>query len=401
MADKSKKGTRIWWRVHQWAGLQASLFLTFVFLTGSLAVFSYEIDWLLRPVMWVNPAEVSRPVSWGQVAAVVAAYDPQAEVISINAPLHPASAIDALIRSEDETPRHLYVHPGTGEVLGAGDWAGVQRFLRNTHRHLMIDVKYGVSIVSLSAILLLVSLVTSFVVYKNWWRGFFRWPRGRTLRALVGDVHRFAGIWSIWFISLFIVTGLWYLVEVWGGNAPIPPRPDMERVADMPPPQSMGAALDRGIAALELRHPGYRIASIIPPDEQFPAFAVHGHSGRAILVRPRVDAVWIDAMTGEILGEIDPRRLSIHQRVSEAADPLHFGTFGGYWTKALWFVFGAGLTGMSATGVAVYVLRISRGQGAQAGWGGRLRLAWMSMGRARWVALALCLLPVVLAPFVL
>jgi uncharacterized iron-regulated membrane protein len=400
-AGRRKKGSRLWWQVHQWAGLQASLFLAFVFLTGTLAVFSYEIDWLLRPVMWVNPSEVVLPASWGDVAAAVAAHDPEAEVLSLSVPLHPAAAIDALIQSDGEKPRHVYVHPGTGAVLGEGDWAGVQRFMRNTHRHLMIDVTYGVSVVSLAAILLLVSLVTSFAVYKNWWRGFFRWPRGRTLRALVGDLHRFVGIWSIWFISIFIVTGLWYLVEVWGGDAPIPARPGLETAAPLPPPQSAAAALDRGIALIEARQPGFRIASILAPRDEFPAFTVQGESGRAILIRPRVDAFWIDARTGEILGEIDPRRLSAHQRISEAADPLHFGTFGGYWTKTIWFLFGAGLTAMAVTGVMIYALRIARGREGAPSAGEYLRLAWRSMGRARWIALGLCLLPCVLALFVL
>lgn len=398
---RRKKGSRLWWRVHQWAGLQASLFLAFVFLTGTLAVFSYEIDWVLRPAMWVNPSEVSRPVSWGEVSAAVSAHDPQAEVLSLNAPLHPAAAIDALIQSEGEKPRHVYVHPGTGEVLGEGAWAGVQRFLRNTHRHLMIDVKWGVSIVSLAAILLLVSLVTSFVVYKNWWRGFFRWPRGRTLRALVGDLHRFAGIWSIWFISIFIVTGIWYLVEVWGGDAPISPKPAIEAGGALPAPETAGAALDRGIALIEARQPGFRVAAILAPREDFPAFMVHGHSGRAVLVRPRVDAFWIDARTGAIIGDIDPRQLSLHQRISEAADPLHFGTFGGYWAKAIWFLFGAGLTAMAVTGVMIYVLRIARGRDGQGATSRPWRLAWAAMGRARWIALGLCLLPLVMAPFVL
>ncbi len=387
--------------MHQWAGLQASLFLTFVFLTGTLAVFSHEIDWALRPAMWVDPSTVSPPARWGDVAAAVAAHDPQAEVISLNAPIHAAAAIDALIKSEGEMPRHVYVHPGTAEVLGEGDWAGLQRFLRNTHRHLMIDVKYGVSIVSVAAMLLLVSLVTSFAVYKHWWRGFFRWPRGRTLRALIGDVHRFIGLWSIWFIAVFIVTGLWYLVEVWGGDAPIPPRPEPAVASVLPAPATQGAALDRGLALTQAALPGFRVASILAPDPDFPAFAVQGYTGRAMLVRPRVDAVWIDARTGNLIGGIDPRTLSLHQRISEAADPLHFGTFGGYWTKTVWFLFGAALTAMAVTGVVIYALRIARSETGKPGRAGVLAAGWRGMGRARWIALALCLLPLVLAPFVL
>ena len=47
---------------------------------------------------------------------------------------------------------------------------GAKRIFRNMHRHLMMPVKWGVPIVSPLAVLLLVSLATSFVVY--WWR----WP---------------------------------------------------------------------------------------------------------------------------------------------------------------------------------------------------------------------------------
>ena len=83
------------------------------------------------------------------------------------------------------------------------------------------------------------------------------------------------------------------------------------------------------------------------------------------------------------------------------ADPLHFGTFGGYWTKTLWFLFGVILTGLSATGAMIYVLRIAKTEREEPGWiSGLLRL-WNKMGRARWLAAALIVLPFGLAPFVL
>lgn len=393
---------RLWWRVHQWAGLQVCLFLTFVFLTGTLAVFSYEIDWALRPAMWVDPARADGDAGWGDYGAAVLKQAPSAEIIAVNAPLHPAAAVDVVVREGTRLPHHVYVHPGTGEVQGRGDWAGVQRFLRNTHRHLMLPVKWGVSIVSLAALLLLVSLVTSFAVYKAWWRGFFRWPRGRTLRALTGDAHRFLGVWSIWFITIFIATGVWYLAEVWGAAAPLPARPDLPPVEALPPPDTLARNLDAGLAQIAQELPGYRVASVLWPTRKFPVFMVQGDSGRAALVRPRVDSFWIDAASGRVIGRIDPRTLSAHQRLAEAADPLHFGTWGGYGSRAVWFLFGAALTAMAATGVAIYVLRLGRGPAGQSGAGSsRWLTAWRSMGRARWLALALCLLPFGLAPFVL
>ncbi len=397
-SGRARKARSLWWRVHQWAGLQLSLFLTFVFLTGTLAVFSYEIDWALRPAMWAAPTPVEERASWGQLAETVAAGEAEDAGFILYAPVHGAAAFDAVVRREDG-PRHVYLHPRTGEISGEGSWAGVQRFLRNTHRHLMLPVKYGVPIVALAAVFLAASLVTSFWVYKKWWRGFLRWPQGRTARAWIGDAHRIMGVWSIWFVVLMILTGLWYLVEVLGGGAPAAngDRPDaVEQIAGM----SRGAALDRGIEELLARHPDFRIHSVswTPPGAPL---QVQGQTGRAILVRPRANTAWIDPSTGALLGVVDPSRLSPHQRIAEAADPLHFGTFGGYWTKTLWFLFGAGLTALSATGVAVYAIRTFKQERQPSRFRAGLVRGWLAMGHGRWLAAGLVLLPLVLAPVVL
>jgi Uncharacterized iron-regulated membrane protein len=89
--SKPQKKRSIWWRIHQWSGLQLSLFLAFVMLTGTLAVFSYELDWLTRPAMWSAPTTYEERASWGDVGAAVAAHDDGLEIINIYAPLHPSN----------------------------------------------------------------------------------------------------------------------------------------------------------------------------------------------------------------------------------------------------------------------------------------------------------------------
>lgn len=75
--------------------------------------------------------------------------------------------------------------------------------------------------------------------------------------------------------------------------------------------------------------------------------------------------------------------LSAHQRISEMADPLHFGTFGGMATKVVWFVFGLAMAGLCVTGMAIYSLRLKNvlapDELAQRrhGFAGRL---WLGMG---------------------
>ena len=80
---------------------------------------------------------------------------------------------------------YLHAHPYTGRIQGAQGFVDTQRIFRNLHRHLNLPVKYGVPIVSVLSLMLLVSFVTAFVVYKKWWRGFFKPLRLRSARVAV------------------------------------------------------------------------------------------------------------------------------------------------------------------------------------------------------------------------
>lgn len=398
---------RLAWRLHQWAGLQLSLYLTFVLATGALAVVAHEIDWLTRPAMWVTPTPPEERVPWSQVmnAARGAIEDGTVEIVY--APLHAAAPFDAVVRTSDGNRLHVYVHPATAEVTGTGAWFGVQRFLRDAHRRLMImdtigGVRIGIVLVCLSSVLLLVTLVTSLYVYKRWWRGFLRRPQGRDQRAFTGDLHRVTGVWSLWFVLLMTVTGLWYLAEEFGARparAPLPPavaeRSEGQPVASIDE-LPCATAIDAGLATLAAAAPAYRVSAVLPPTERLPVLRVLGQD-RALLVGAIDNTVWIDPASGRLLGRMDPTTLDAHQRIAAANNPLHFGTFGGLTTKLIWFAFGLLLTALAVTGCIVHALRLARQDPALLGWAGGLRANWQAMGRARWPAVALVVTPVVLA----
>jgi uncharacterized iron-regulated membrane protein len=50
----------------------------------------------------------------------------------------------------------------------------------------------------------------------------------------------------------------------------------------------------------------------------------------AWLVRDRANAVGFDLRDGRLLDRRDGRDMNLHQRIAEMADPLHFGSFGGW-----------------------------------------------------------------------
>lgn len=375
------KASRLWWRVHQWVGLKLSILLSFVFLTGTVAVFSHEIDWALRPALRVDPATVQGPLAWSAAARNVATLHPRARILLLDAPIDQGFALTATIQKPDDVRAFVYLHPSTGAVQGEGPWVGAQRILRNMHRHLNLPTPIGVPIVSALSILLLISVGTSFVVYKKWWRGFFKPVRWRDARTAMGDLHRLAGLWSLWFVALIGATGLWYLAESTVAKAP--PSLRAKVAAVRLDSQTLADRLESNLNAAQAAYPGLRIQRVVFPAGKVGAFQFAGQY-KAILVRERANVAWTNPATSAVVLLTDGRDLTAHQRISEMADPLHFGTFGGLWTKLVWIVFGLGLTALAVSGVAIYVLRLSRASPDQ----GAMAITWRGMGAWRWPALA-------------
>jgi uncharacterized iron-regulated membrane protein len=385
---KQAKPRSIWWRVHSWAGLKLSIFLTFILATGTLAVFAHEIDWLVTPAMRVTQQD--RPIaSWGAIAQAAARAEPAGRLQIVHAPLDPWFAVEAWVDMGKGAPRRVYVDPWEARVTGTHGWANVHRFLRQVHRHLMLPTRIGIPIVSSLSLLLLASLVTGVVTYKKWWRGFLRLPRGGNARRFHGDLHRLAGLWSLWFVALIALTGIWYLVETLGGNAQVPKLPEVTAPASAPP---TGPALDRLVAIAHKAKPTLSIQEIRFTEENGVVFL---GQDQAWLVRDRANGVAVDPATGRVTATLDGRTLDAHQRISEMADPLHFGTLGGMPTKIIWFVFGLLLTGLAVTGTIIYAKRLENADRLDKG---AIRLGWAGMGAWAYVATALVLLSLILTP---
>jgi uncharacterized iron-regulated membrane protein len=265
------------------------------------------------------------------------------------------------------------------------------------HRHLLLPAKYGIPIVSSLSLLLLLSTITGLVTYKKFRRGFFRWPQGGNARRLTGDLHRFGGLWSLWFVVIITLTGVWYLVESLGGNAPVsrPPRAEIGAATHLD-----AARIDELIAIGQRAYPNLQIRELRLPAEGRP-LGIFGQAD-AVLVRDRVNAAWIDPASGQVLDVLKGERLSVHQRISEMADPLHFGTWGGMTTKILWFLFGLAMTALAVTGIVIYSVRLKKAYAVErtegSGRPGWLHRAWLGMGAWGYVGAGIILLSFAMIP---
>jgi uncharacterized iron-regulated membrane protein len=354
-------------RWHGWLGLNLGLLLFVVCFSGTIAVFSWEIDWLVDEDLRAD----YETINWTAIADGVEAQYPNHVVTFIQGPRHDGFA--ALAYATDPVGRSvkLWVHPETGAVQKRGSFWTVQRFFRSFHRRMFVPNPFGILWVTLFAFVLAGSAITGILFYKGWYRHLFRW-RWRDVRLFFSDGHRLAGVWSLAFATIIVATSVWYGVELvapaTGFDLGEITEDELVERGPTPKPLPLGEQVARAKAAF----PGLKVKDVIPGTA---ARATHVRGQAAAwLVRPRANTVRIDPITGDVLSVQKATEATAYHRWSNMADPLHFGTFGGLWSQAAWFLFGLLLSSLMLSGGWLWHLRAEKkaraaGAGKHPRWG--------------------------------
>jgi uncharacterized iron-regulated membrane protein len=347
---------------HSWIGLTCGLLLFVVCWSGTIAVFSHEIDWLLNPALRANAA--TAPVDWQAAYEAVRAAHPNWTITEISAPRYSGFAIEVIAQPQPEQSFRVYVDPVGYQVLGDTSFFNVQRFFRSFHMALfdtdggqmtLMGVPLGYFIVGLMGGPLLVSIVTPLVFYKRWWRGFWRLERRKSTKIFWSSLHKFMGVWSMLVGLVIAVTGIWYLAEWW---TPMPSyfEPGSQINAPYRPLNDLVAGAERASPALVIR-------MVSVPDGNDGLFQAVGQDG-TVLVRDSA-SVTLDAATGAVLDRTSPSDVGLYLRWIDTADPLHFGDFGGLWMQSFYFLVGLCLSVLALTGAYLQVQRQKRRNGEQ------------------------------------
>lgn len=357
----AKLSNRFWFQLHGWFSLPIWLVFCFVCLTGTIAVLSHELTWLTNPAARANNPDnlPAKPVA-ELVAAVQQAY-PTADVGMVMV-LEPY-LVNAVAFTDHDKPFALaYVNPYTAEIQQINEGITFIGFMRSLHGWLLFPWQNGYSVgyylVCAMAIVMLGALITGLVIYKNFWRAFtqpkLRLNQGK--KTILADLHRLAGVWSIWFLIVMSATGLWYLTQaiMWHADIDIEPHPPLVSAQQLPlDANAPKINLTEALAITRQRFPDFQLSYLMLPEHQRDMYKLMG-GGQHIFYDQVSYSVSINPWTGEIASEKSPESMTSIQTIMHLADPLHYGTIGGIWTKIIWFIFGLILSGMSITGFMLW-----------------------------------------------
>lgn len=366
----AKISNRFWFMLHGWVSLPIWLLFCFICLTGTIAVLSHEITWLTNPASRaLNPNDLPvKPVS--ELMTIVEEAYPSAAVSGAMT-LEPYMVNVIMFSDADKPYAMAYVNQYTGEIQQINEGMTFAGFIRSLHAWLLFPWQSGYSLgyylVCSMALFMLASLVTGLIVYKRFWRSFFapklRVSQGK--KTLLADLHKLSGVWSIWFIAIMAVTGLWYLVQAifWHADIDIEPHAPLVAAEQLPfiqkgdvNPADPSVTFAQALTLAQTHFPDFQPSYVMKPEHNRDMYHLSG-SGDHIFYDQYSYNLSINPWTGEIARATSPETMTGIQTLMHIADPLHYGTLGGIWTKIIWFIFGVILSGMSITGFMMWGLR--------------------------------------------
>ena len=339
-------------KLHSWIGIKISILFFVVCFSGTVATLSSEIDWLVMPDIRATPK--STYASTNLAVNNIKEVYPDGEIVFYSAAVAPYLCNIVFVQDQGKL-WYVFVNPYTGSVQGATTLT-VQRFFRDIHYYLYIPFA-GHYIVLIFAFLLLLSLTTAVLFYKQWWKKLFDLKTGNGKLVFYRSLHRLVGAWSVPFMLLFSITGIWYFVErlnIGGvGSTSNPSAPTLEvALQDTTNFKHISTNLDydRAIAMAQQEIPGLKIKDISPPSDMNRPIYLNGIS-EVPLVRNRANRVYVHPETYEVIKVQKAEDIGTTMFLNDIADPLHFGYWGGLVTKIIWFFGGLGISGLVLTGL--------------------------------------------------
>ncbi len=345
--------------LHAALGLTVGAVLAFVALTGSLAVFRREVDWLSTPALRVTPSAVIVDYD----AAWRGAHEghPPAEdefLWELRRPEGPRYAYVALFRRGNELTE-VFVDPRTGRARGERvmdvHLDSVAYALRQLHVRLWLGV-WGRALVGLLGVFMVALSLT------GWWLSRRRDGGARRTRG-TSRLHLVVGRWTLVFHLVTGVSGAVLGLEVLPHLLRPRARPaPVAANAPQPLPHLAGpefysleeaARRSEGLA-------GGSVARVLRFRQKPHVVTAHLDHGSPWIARGASE-VHVDLLRGRLVAFEDARAAGAADRAYNALDPLHFGYFGeawgtlaGYAVRVAWSLLGLTPAGLMVTGTLLW-----------------------------------------------
>ncbi len=353
---------------HRAIGLFLAIYAVLMGVTGAALVFRDELE------QWEH-SEVHAPASGPVTVSAAGALErvrqahPTWRVLSVNFP-HPETPYWMVYLLKGQEAKQVYVSPATGEIVAAVDpKAGIAGGLADLHFNLWAG-RTGRLVNGWGAILLTLLCLSGLLL----WMPRSRQNLRRQVRARLAipsgggrrfswQLHHLSGAIAWAFLVVLAVSGAYFawpqpftqFAQRYLGRNPAPSVPAHPATADLLPMDDLARRAEAALPGLPIQ----RIQAVSGPKQ---AVRVTMREGTTAEFH-RVSTVFLDPVTGNVLAINRLRERPAGDSFISYLSAVHFGVFGGWPVRLLWFALAFGLPVLAWTGFRLWRLRGSdRGQ---------------------------------------
>ena len=344
-------------RLHAWVGIIFGPLLYVICISGSFAVFSNEIDWLLNPKIKSQPGKIN----WDLVYSKFNESYPNYELTTVRAPRHSGFAAQSYAKSENGKTLRVYSNPVSGEVQTLENFWNTQRFFRSFHRRFFIlPGKVGILFVSLYAIPLIVLVILGVRVQgKKIIKLIYNVRKTKNQKKLFSNYHLLLSNWSWIFAVAISLTGIWYGVETFK-PASSQSNDEIHNLKSEINGYNKVENKINFLCGLSFNIIDSFTINSIRFDTKNELITIQGKtSGIGTFFRSRANSVTFNFKTGKFVSVHKSVNDTKHKIISDIADPIHFGNWGGIVTQIIWFLLGLMLSIAIMFGLILSTKRIS------------------------------------------
>lgn len=377
-------------RLHTWLGLHLSLFMAFLFLTGTVLVIAPELEVSGHPGAFSFLPAGQRTATMGQIYDSVTTTYPDTGVVVIERRFGSISADRTHLSAPWGEMVSVWTDPASARVDAVTSAGKLKGALKSLHEQLLVPLRPVYIAVSALSFVLLTMIVSGLISYRRFWKGLLRWPSGTNgRRGWLGGLHRLLALWSLPLLLITALTGIYFFLGGLGlGGHPAPGGKTPARETVLPAGFG-GALIDQAVAAAQARVPGFDPKVFVPPQKKDEPLSFGGPSPLADNLFGMTQ-VTVDPVTLEVVKVIVPSDHRGMARIKQAVNALHYGTWWGEYSKVIWVLLGSVATALAISGAMVFAARTAPGRAAAEAGAGGLRRFWRGMGLLRWgYALAL------------
>lgn len=349
--------TRSLAKLHTWMALIAFIPLLVICITGSILVFKHEIDSLLMPDK-VRVVDQGERQSLDSLLNNIHSNTSGYEVVGWVLFQDPARADLVYVMQHGTSDwSYLLLNQYTGEMLAEPQSTThyVTDWLLNLHYELLLG-HTGLLLSSIISILLCLLGVSGILIYRKFWKNFFTLRWNKRLTVFFNDLHKMTGIIASPVLLILGATGAYWNITHFIHE-------EIEHAGEEH--HVMQSRLYNDQLSLQDLHDatpqhidGFKPTYIQMPYEPGIGITFFGEvPGGNFLTSEYASTVGYDPTSGAFKNAADIRAAGFWAKTVDSFRHLHFGTFGGLFTRIVWCVLGLAPVLLSVTGLYIWYQR--------------------------------------------